>query len=46
MKHHNMDLRDYYLFMKNLKDETGYYRMSSYDDIVANFCSHYLKIKL
>ena len=42
MKHQNMDLKKYYLFMKHLKDESGH----SYDDIVATFGAQFLKIKL
>ena len=42
MKHQNMDLKKYYLFMKHLKDESG----RSYDDIVASFGTHFLKIRL
>ena len=42
MKHLNMDLKKYYLFMKHMKDNTG----DSYDDIVAAFGTQFLKIKL
>ena len=42
MKHQNMDLKKYYLFIKHMKDNTG----DSYDNIVAAFGSQFLKIKL
>ena len=42
VKHHNMDLRKYYLFMKHIKDETGH----SYDEIVSLWGNTFLKIEL
>ena len=42
MKHQNMDLRNYYLFMKHIKDEAGH----SYDEIISLWGNNFLKIKL
>ena len=41
MKNDNMDLRKYYLFMKQIKDRTGH----TYDEIVSLRGGNYLKIR-
>ena len=41
MKHNNMDLRDYYMYMKEIKRRTGH----TYDEIVSLFAQKFLKLK-
>ena len=41
MKHNNMDLKDYYMYMKEIKRRTG----QTYDEIVSAFAQQFLKLK-
>jgi hypothetical protein len=41
MKHNDMDLRDYYMYMKEIKRRTGH----TYDEIVSLWAQQFLKLK-
>ena len=41
MKHNNMDLRDYYMYMKEIKRRTGH----TYDEIVSLWAQQFLKLR-